>query len=106
MPSKEVCLRTTCWARSSRASITAACKSCVTRWHAAVLACLHRAVREAQKNREKSDTGSGGPYHPSCLRSRILEDHVRTLLRDHKRRRIGVAGYEERHDGGVNNAQP
>src|SRR6476619_2535946 len=46
-----------------------------------------------------------GPYHASRLRSRILEDHVRTLLRDHERRRVGVAGHEEWHDGGVDNAQ-
>src|SRR3546814_18058125 len=37
---------------------------------------------------------------------RILHYHVRGLLRDHDRRRIGVAGGEGRHDRGIDDPQP
>jgi hypothetical protein len=34
----------------------------------------------------------------------VLEDHIRALLADHDRRRIGVAGHYGRHDRGVDHA--
>src|SRR5258708_4613135 len=34
-----------------------------------------------------------------------LQDHRRALLADHRRRRVGVAADQRRHDRGVNDAQ-
>src|SRR4029450_6127553 len=38
--------------------------------------------------------------------SGILQDHGRAFLPDHDRRSIGVAADNQRHDGGIGDAQP
>jgi hypothetical protein len=42
----------------------------------------------------------------SALSGGVLEDHVGTLLADHDRGRIGVAGHDCRHDRGIDHAKP
>src|SRR5580658_7547757 len=40
-----------------------------------------------------------------CSGPHVLKDHVRTLLADHDRGGVGIAGNDRRHDRGIDHAQ-
>jgi hypothetical protein len=43
--------------------------------------------------------------HGASVLARILQDHVRRLLCDHYHGGVGIARYQIRHDGGINDPQ-